>query len=114
MGINSADHQAGSVVELVVFALKEGVTQDQFLATHGAASQWVRAQPGFIGEDLTYATNEDRWIEIVRWQTLNEAQAAAQAAETDPACGPMFALIDMDNMLFLHGVPAATAVIASN
>jgi hypothetical protein len=112
MGVEQADHQVDHVVELVVFGLKDGVTRDQFLATVGAASAWVKAQPGFVSEDLTYAAAEDRWIEIVQWRTLKEAEAAAQAAETDPACVPMFGLIDMENMLFLHGVPATTSARA--
>jgi antibiotic biosynthesis monooxygenase (ABM) superfamily enzyme len=108
MGAVPADH----VVELVVFGLKDGVTRDQFLASVDAASAWVQTQPGFIAEDLTYAAAGDRWIEIVRWKTLEQAEAAAQAAETDPACAPMFGLIDMDDMLFLHGLPATTPAAA--
>jgi hypothetical protein len=66
------------------------------------------AQPGFISEDLSYAQAEDRWIKIVYWKSLVEAEAAADAAPTHESCAPMFALVDMDAMLFLHCVPATT------
>jgi hypothetical protein len=103
--------QADHVLELVVFGLKEGVTPDQFLHTVTAASNWVRTQPGFVAEQL-YSAGEDRWIEIVHWKTLEDAEAAAQAAESDPACAPMFGLIDPDDQVFLHGVPVTTRVAA--
>jgi hypothetical protein len=102
MGTEQAEH----VLELVVFELKDGVRRDQFLATVDAASEWVKSQPGFISEDLSYAEAEDRWIEVVHWRTLEEAEAAANAAPTHESCAPMFGLIDMDSMLFLHGAPA--------
>jgi hypothetical protein len=107
MGNQQADH----VVELVVFGLKEGVAREQFLDTVGAASAWVGTQPGFISDQL-YAAGDGRWIEIVRWKTLEHAESAAQAAETDPACAPMFGLVDMDDQVFLHGVPVTTSAVA--
>jgi hypothetical protein len=103
--------QADHVVELVVFGLKEGVTRDLFLDTVGAASDWIRTQPGFVVDQL-YSAGEDRWIEIVHWKSLEDAEAAAQAAESDPACAPMFGLIDTDDQVFLHGVPVTRRVAA--
>lgn len=101
--------QADHVVELVVFGLRDGVTRDEFLGTVAAASDWIRTQPGFVADQL-YSAGEDRWIEIVRWKTLGDAEAAARAAENDPACAPMFALIDTADQVFLHGLPVTTRV----
>jgi hypothetical protein len=49
---------------------------------------------------------------VVWWASLREAEAAAEAAMSSESCAPMFALIDMDNMLFLHGTPVLNAVAA--
>lgn len=100
------------VLELVVFRLKEGVAREEFLATADAVSEWARSQPGFVSRDLSHAAAEDRWIEVVYWARPADAEAAAKAAETSSACAPMFALIDMDSALMLHGVPAITPVTA--
>lgn len=104
--------RAGRVLELVVFKLKEGVTSERFLATVDAVSEWARTQPGFLSRDLSHDRAEDRWIEVVYWRTLGDAEAAADAAQGSAACAPMFALIDMDSMLFLHGMPAMAPVLA--
>jgi hypothetical protein len=102
----------GTVIELVVFKLKDGTTREQFLATDDAASNWMQEQPGFVSHELSHAAETDQWIELARWETLEHAKAAAQAAMSSESCAPMFALIDMDSALMLHGEPAITPAIA--
>jgi hypothetical protein len=100
------------VLELVLFKVKPGVTREQLLATVDEVSRWALSQPGFISRDLSYAAEQDRWIEVVYWATLADAQAAAKAAEGSEQCAPMFSLIDMESMEFMHGVPAIRPVQA--
>ena len=102
----------GTTLELVVFKLEEGTTREQFLATDEGASNWMQQQRGFISHELRYAAASDEWIELARWETLEHAQAAAEAAMSSDSCAPMFALIDMDSALMLHGEPAIPPVIA--
>lgn len=103
--------QAQRVLELVVFRLRDGVTRERLLSTVDAVSDWARNQPGFRSRDLSYAAAEDRWIEVVYWASLADAETAAKASETSEECAPMFALIDMESALFLHGVPAIEPVV---
>jgi hypothetical protein len=98
------------VLELVVFSLEHGVTREQLLSTVDAVSAWARSQPGFISRDLSYNAEQDKWIEVVYWASLPDAEAAAKAAESSEQCAPMFALIDMSSALFLHGIPAIAPV----
>jgi hypothetical protein len=100
------------VLELVVFKVKEGVTREQLLGTVDAVSIWARAQPGFVSRDLTYDAEGDRWVEIIWWATMADAEASAKAAETAEECAPMFALIDPEQMQFLHAEPAIAHVAA--
>jgi hypothetical protein len=102
----------GRTLELVVFSLKAGTTREQFLATESAASNWMQQQPGFISHELSYAADGDRWIEIAWWESLEEAETAANAAMSSASCAPMFALIDMESALMLHGERAIPPVIA--
>jgi antibiotic biosynthesis monooxygenase (ABM) superfamily enzyme len=96
----------GKTLELVVYGLREGTAREQFLATNEVATRWMEQQPGFVSHELTHAEDGDRWIELVWWDSLEEAQAAASAAMSSEACAPMFGLIDMDSVLMLHGQPA--------
>ena len=98
------------ILELVVFSLKDGVSQERLLATADAVSAWALRQPGFVSRDLSYNAEHDKWIEVVYWDSLADAEAAAKASETSDQCAPMFALIDMESALFLHGVPAIARV----
>jgi len=107
-----ATEQTDRVLELVVFTLKGGTTRDQVLGTVDAVSEWVRTQPGFLSRELTHAADEDKWVEILYWRSMEEAKAAGAAAETSADCAPMFSLIDMDTMLFLHAVPVLQTATA--
>ena len=98
------------VLELVVFQLNEGVSRDQFLDTNAAVSAWISQQPGFLARDLSYDAEGDRWIDIIRWASMENATAAAERSTSSPSCLPMFALIDMESMLMLHGEPAIAPV----
>jgi antibiotic biosynthesis monooxygenase (ABM) superfamily enzyme len=103
---------ATKVLELVVFKLNEGISREQFLATNAAVSTWIGKQPGFVSHELAYDGEGDRWIEVAWWETMEEAHAAAERAMTSESCAPMFALIDMDSTLMLHGESAITPVYA--
>jgi heme-degrading monooxygenase HmoA len=97
-------HSSGEAgVELATFKTKEGVTQEQFLATVDAVSEWVKRQPGFISYDLAYAEETDTWMEVIWWESLDAARYGAEAAVTSESCAPMFALIDRQSTRILHG-----------
>ena len=105
---------AGKVLELVVYKLNEGVSREQFLATNRPASTWLSTQPGFISRELVYDGDGDRWVDVVWWETMEQAQAAAELAMSSESCAPMFALIDTESMLMLHGEPASAPVHAAS
>ena len=101
------------VLELVVFKLNDGVSRDEFLATNDPVSTWISRQPGFISRDLSFDAEGDRWIDVIWWESLEDAGAVAELALSSESCAPMFALIDMESMLMLHGVPAIDPVRAA-
>ena len=106
--------EAGTrVLELVVYQLHEGVSREQFLATNHAVSSRITQQPGFISRELAYDAEGDRWVDVIWWQTLEQAQAASEVSLRSESCSPMFALIDMESALMLHGTPAITRVDAA-
>jgi hypothetical protein len=102
----------GKVLELVVFDLREAVTREQFLATDPAMSAWIQTQPGYVAHEMLYSAERGMWVFIGWWRTLKDAQDADVAARASEECAPMLSLIDMDNVLFLHGEPAAATVTA--
>lgn len=62
-------------LEIVTFRLKPG-TETGFVANNAAMTDWLARQPGFLGRHL--AKREDGvWVDIVRWQSKEQALAAA-------------------------------------
>jgi antibiotic biosynthesis monooxygenase (ABM) superfamily enzyme len=103
---------AGKVLELIIYQLHEGASHEQFLGTNDAVSGWIREQPGFISRELVYDDEGDRWVDVIWWATLEQAQAASERSMTSESCSPMFALLDMESALLLHGTPAINSVDA--
>jgi hypothetical protein len=101
------------VLELVVFQLAPGVSREQFLGTVDPVSHWISRQPGFISRQLCHDGEGSRWIDVVWWRTIAEAQAAADRAMTSESCAPMFRLIDMESTLMLHGEAAIPTVVSA-
>ena len=101
------------VLELVVYQLHKGVSREEFLGTNDAVSSWIRQQPGFLSRELVYDAEGDRWVDVIWWETLEQAQAASERSMTSESCSPMFALINMDSALLLHGIPAINPVHAT-
>jgi hypothetical protein len=101
-----------AVLELVVYKLKYGVNKDRFLSANDVASRWMQTQPGFVGHELFHDADGERWIELVRWKTLAEAHGAAERAMSSELCAPLFALIDLETALMVHGEPAIAPVYA--
>jgi hypothetical protein len=102
------------VTDLVLFSLKPGTTREHFLATVDPVSQWALEQPGFISRDLSYVPAEDRWIEVVSWETLADSERAAEAELSAEACMPMFGLIDWDTIVIMRGEAAIAPVRAGS
>lgn len=62
-------------LEIVTFRLKPG-TEAGFVANNGVMTDWLARQPGFLARHL--GKREDgAWVDVVRWQSLDQAQAAA-------------------------------------
>jgi antibiotic biosynthesis monooxygenase (ABM) superfamily enzyme len=102
--------EAEKVLELVVYTLHEGASREEFLGTNNAVSTWISKQPGFISRELVYDNQGNRWVDVIWWETMEQAQAASEASMTSKSCSPMFALIDMESALMLHGLPAIPTV----
>jgi hypothetical protein len=91
------------IVEIAMFKTKKGISREQLLGTVDAVSEWARRQRGFISRDLTYSAESDTWVDVIWWETLDDARAAAEAAMTSESCTPMFQAIDLEGTQMVHG-----------
>ncbi|WP_181179416.1 hypothetical protein [Mesorhizobium sp. B2-7-1] len=62
-------------LEIVTFRLTSGA-EAGFVAKNGVMTAWLARQPGFLSRQL--GRREDgSWVDVVRWQSLEQARAAA-------------------------------------
>jgi len=62
-------------LKIVTFRPKPG-TEAGFAGNNTVMTDWLARQPGFLGGHL--GRREDgTWVDVVRWQSLEQAKAAA-------------------------------------
>lgn len=80
-------------VEWAPFQLAEGVDETALLAaSESLQSEFVSKQSGFIKRELVKA-KDNQWVDIVYWNSLEEAERAAKNAMNSPICLKYFELM---------------------
>ena len=80
-------------VEWAPFTVVEGVDEATLLAASNALQMdFLSKQPGFINRDLLKG-NDNQWVDIVYWNSRDEAEQAARNAANSPVCYKYFALM---------------------
>ncbi len=92
------------VLECVIFELAPGAERHGFVAAADAVTGWASSQPGFVAREL-YEVGDGRWIDTVRWATIDDATAAAAAIGTSSDVGEFMSMIDGPSVQMMHGHP---------
>jgi len=74
-----------NIIEVVTFQVKKGVPEAQILElSHAFGEALKREIDGFIKRTLTKHCTQDKWVELVWWESMEAAQAALETApQTD-------------------------------
>lgn len=81
------------IVEWAPFELAEGVDEATLLAASEALqAEFISQQSGFISRELLKG-QANQWVDIVYWNSLEEAEQAAQNAANSPVCFKYFQLM---------------------
>ena len=91
-----------NALEIVTFKIKDGVKVPDFLEASAELEEgFAKKQEGFI--DRTFARSEGNdWVDVIRWKTMADAEAASKAAMQSPVCAPMFGMIDEPSVRMMH------------
>lgn len=103
----------GTVLELVVFGLRPDVEVGEFVAVAGEVSNWLALQPGFVSREL-FDVGDQRWIDTVRWVTMEQALAAAEVMMSSSECGRFMEMLDQSSVQMFHGVATAHSSLAQS
>jgi hypothetical protein len=95
------------VTELVLFKLKEGVDINTFLQASADVSDMLKTDlPGFIDRSLEHTQDESMWVDIVRWESMDQALEAMKIVESKQEFQPFVSLIETKDVQMFHLKPA--------
>jgi hypothetical protein len=95
------------VTELVLFKLKEGVDKNTFLRAAHDLNHVLKADIlGFISRSLEHTEDEEEWVDIVRWESMDNALEAMKIVESKSEFQSFVSLIEPKNAQIFHLIPA--------
>lgn len=89
-------------LEIVTFKTKPGVALNELLKANEGFNQLLDSLAGFQYRSLTYDKQQDEFVDVVYWQSMEHAHQAAENAMQAPAAQTMMALIDMASTKMRH------------
>ena len=87
--------------EIVIYRLKSDVNRDQFMEVSARATEWLRDRPGYLGRELL-EDESGKWVDLVRWTTMEDALAAASAFMEVPEAEAFMDAVEPESIMMLH------------
>ena len=95
------DAEMDGQFEIVIYRLKPGVNRNQFLEISARATEWLRTHAGYLGRELL-EDESGQWVDLVRWATMEEALAAANAFMEAPEAAAFMGAVEPESITMLH------------
>lgn len=93
--------QKTQILEAVLFELNVGEDREVFLKNASITQMKVEQYAGFIQRQL-FENDEGQWLDLVWWQSHDEAMKAGELIMQDEACQPFMQAIKADTMKMYH------------
>ncbi|KAF7764221.1 hypothetical protein PCIT_b0157 [Pseudoalteromonas citrea] len=90
------------IIEVVTFALAEGVTEQDFMSANSQFETFLNAQSGLLYRSLAKQQNSALYIDVIYWETLHDATRVQQAFYDSPECQSFIKYIDKDTVELTH------------
>ena len=95
----SANCAGKPVTEVVMFKLAAGASAAEFKLSAVTLEQELKKIPGYQQRSLLQSDTGE-WIDIVSWNQLNTAKAAAMSLQENPTAQQFFSHIDPNSVAF--------------
>lgn len=93
------------VVEVVLIKPADTVTREAMIETLSHLQKAVEKKEGYIKRQVLEENGQ--WIDLVWWESLAQAQQAAEEVQSDPSLAPHFAVFADAEMTMMHLHPVA-------
>ena len=91
-----------NALEIAIYKTNDGVSDADFIKTGvEMEANFAKKQKGFIKR--TFAKSEiGEWVDVIYWETMDDAMKASEVAMKSPVCAPMFGIIDPTSVKMHH------------
>ena len=89
-------------IEMVKFQLKSGISSEEGRRQLEKLTACASKFPDFLGRNLSQDQQTKTWLDLVYWETLENAQFAAQEIMKDPSALAIFGVIDDASIQMQH------------
>ncbi len=90
------------IVEIAQFKLASGVTDEEFIKeAEMVQKNFLEKQNGYIDRELL-KDKDGQWIDILHWNSMEEAQRAAEVMMKEPTTQGFMQKIDPSSVKMLH------------
>lgn len=91
-----------NALEIVIYKTKDGVSDTDFIHTGAEMEEnFAKKQKGFIRRTFAKSENGD-WVDVIYWETMEDAMKASEAAMKSPVCAPLFGMLDNESVKMHH------------
>lgn len=91
------------VLEIVKVKLKPGIDEGSFMEeAKKFHDSWLAKQPGFQ-KRVTLKSPEGEWVDILWWDSMEDAKATAEKVMQEPSAGAWFGMMDESTVSMYHG-----------
>lgn len=94
--------------EIVVFKAKDGISAEQVVSAAQHIQPLLDSYKGYISRQLVQADG-DQWVDIVTWESLEDAKFAANDIMSKPIAAIFMNVIDTETINMMHGTAAFVA-----
>ncbi len=90
------------IIEIAQFKLVSGVSDEEFLKEAEAVQKsFLEKQSGYIDRELL-KSDDGLWVDVLHWNSMKEAQKAAEVMMSDPATQGFMQKIDPSSVKMFH------------
>ena len=90
------------IVEIAQFKLASGVTDEEFIKEAEVVQKnFLEKQSGYIDRELL-KDKDCQWIDILHWNSMEEAQKAAEIMMKEPTAQGFMQKIDPSSVKMFH------------
>ncbi len=91
-------------LEVVTFKLQDGIDEVEFMASARGLEHWLKKVGGFINRELS-KNEAGLWVDIIHWESLPQALAAAEQIMAAPEGQAFGSAIDPESITMMHVQP---------